>query len=102
MVLLLSFDLPRDTKEERKEAAEYRKRLVELGFDMKQYSLYEREVLTVETRNHLIEILEDEVPKNGLITLYVLPDEVNKKQITILGENVPKLGNSEPQLIVLQ
>lgn len=101
MVLLLSFDLPRDTKEERKEAAEYRKRLVELGFDMKQYSLYEREVLTVETRNHLIEILEDEVPKNGLITLYVLPDEVNKKQITILGENVPKLGNSEPQLIVL-
>lgn len=44
MVLLLSFDLPRNTKEERKEVAEYRKRLVELGFDMKRYSLYEREV----------------------------------------------------------
>ncbi|MBT8843721.1 CRISPR-associated endonuclease Cas2, partial [Lactobacillus delbrueckii subsp. bulgaricus] len=26
MVLLLSFDLPRNTKEERKKAAEYRKR----------------------------------------------------------------------------
>ena len=28
MMMLLSFDLPRDTKEERKQASEYRKRLV--------------------------------------------------------------------------
>lgn len=41
MVLLVCFDLPRETKRERKQAAEYRKRLVELGFSMKQYSLYE-------------------------------------------------------------
>ena len=65
MVLLLSFDLPRNTKEERKEAAEYRKRLVELGFDMKQYSLYEREVESEETRKHLIKTLKEEVPDDG-------------------------------------
>ncbi|MGY0244717.1 CRISPR-associated endonuclease Cas2 [Limosilactobacillus fermentum] len=40
MILLLSFDLPRNTKDERKQAAKYRKRLVELGFMMKQFSLY--------------------------------------------------------------
>ncbi|MBT9060692.1 CRISPR-associated endonuclease Cas2, partial [Lactobacillus delbrueckii subsp. bulgaricus] len=85
MVLLLSFDLPRNTKEERKKAAKYRKRLVELGFDMKQYSLYEREVESDTTKDHLIGILKKEIPDDGMITLYLLPDEVNNKQINILG-----------------
>ena len=44
MMLLVCFDLPRDTKENRKEATKYHKKLVELGFTMKQFSVYEREV----------------------------------------------------------
>ena len=100
-MMLLSFDLPRDTKEERKQAGEYRKRLVELGFSMKQYSLYEREVQSNTTRNRLIEILKKEIPDSGLITLYLLPDEVNNKQITILGKDAPKITVGAPHLIVL-
>lgn len=101
MVLLLSFDLPRNTKEERKEAAEYRKRLVELGFDMKQYSLYEREVESDTTKDHLIQILKNEVPDDGMITLYLLPNEVNDKQINILGPNAPLKTVSVPKVIVI-
>lgn len=101
MVLLLSFDLPRNTKEERKEAAEYRKRLVELGFDMKQYSLYEREVESDTTKDHLIKILKNEVPDDGMITLYLLPNEVNDKQINILGPNAPLKTVSVPKVIVI-
>ena len=101
MVLLLSFDLPRNTKEERKEATEYRKRLVELGFDMKQYSLYEREVESDTTKDHLIKILKIEVPDDGMITLYLLPNEVNDKQINILGPNAPLKTVSVPKVIVI-
>lgn len=101
MVLLLSLDLPRNTKEERKEAAEYRKRLVELGFDMRQYSLYEREVESEETRKHLIKTLKEEVPDDGMITLYLLPNEVNDKQITILGSEVTLSTNTNPKLIII-
>lgn len=102
MMLLLCFDLPRDSKEERKQAAEYRKRLVELGFSMKQYSLYEREVKYESTRKRLIEILKSELPDSGKITLYLLPDEINNKQVTILGNNVNiKYATEEPKLIVL-
>ena len=90
MMMLLSFDLPRD-----------RKRLVELGFSMNQYSLYEREVQSNTTRNRLIEILKKEIPDSGLITLYLLPDEVNNKQITILGKDAPKITVGAPHLIVL-
>ncbi|MBT8915896.1 CRISPR-associated endonuclease Cas2 [Lactobacillus delbrueckii subsp. bulgaricus] len=101
MVLLLSFDLPRNTKEERKKAAEYRKRLVELGFDMKQSSLYEREVESDTTKDHLIGILKKEIPDDGMITLYLLPDEVNNKQINILGSDAPMKAVSVPKVIVV-
>ena len=85
MMLLCAFDLPRETKEERKAANKYRK-LVELGVAMKQFSLYEREVRHIDVKNRLIDILREELPDTGAITLYLLPNEVNDTQITILGE----------------
>jgi CRISPR-associated protein Cas2 len=101
LILLLSFDLPRNTRDERKQAAKYQKRLVELGFMMKQFSLYEREVVTSQTRQRLIEILQNEIPDTGLITLYQLPDSVNDQQITILGDNAVLKSAGRPQLIVI-
>ncbi len=101
MMLLVCFDLPRDTKKERKQANLYRKRLVELGFAMKQFSLYEREIRQKTTREKVIKILRSEIPDTGSITLYLLPDEVNDTQITILGEQVVKTTVRAPQLIFL-
>ena len=56
MMLLVCFDLPRDTKENRKEATKYHKKLVELGFTMKQFSVYEREVRQNSTRDRVIKV----------------------------------------------
>ena len=71
MYLLVSFDLPRDTKFERRVASKYRTRLLELGFSMKQFSLYERYVSDVQ-KDKILEILQQEIPDTGSITLYVL------------------------------
>lgn len=98
MMLLVCFDLPRETKIERKQAAHYRKRLIELGFSMKQYSLYEREVRNTSTRNNVIQILKQELPNTGMITLYLLPDEVNNQQITILGDQAIRVSSPNPRL----
>lgn len=101
MMMLLSFDLPRNIKEERKQATLYRKRLVELGFQMKQFSLYEREVQSQNTRDNLIAILKKELPDTGAIVLYLLPNEVNDKQITILGKDASRRTVGVPQLIIV-
>lgn len=101
MYLLVSFDLPRDTKFERKMASEYRTRLLELGFSMKQFSLYERYVSDVQKKDKILEILQQEIPDTGSITLYVLSDEVNNSQITILGKEVKVVVRKEPKLIFL-
>lgn len=101
MMLLVCFDLPRDTKENRKEATKYHKKLVELGFTMKQFSVYEREVRQNSTRDRVIKVLKDRLPKSGAIILYLLPNEVNDSQITILGSESIRKTVRKPQFIVL-
>ena len=101
MILLICFDLPRETKNERRQAASYRKRLVELGFTMKQYSIYEREIRQKTTREKVIQILKEELPDTGAITLYLLPNEVNDSQLTILGAKAIKRTVRYPRIIFL-
>lgn len=101
MMLLLGFDLPRNTPLERKQAVAYRKHLIELGFVMKQYSLYEREVQCENTRKNLIAALTKALPDTGRITLYLLPDKVNNSQIMILGKSVPRKSSNKPKFIII-
>lgn len=101
MMLLLSFDLPRITKNERYQATRYHNKLISLGFSMKQFSLYEREIDNIETRDKIIDILSSELPDTGAITVYSLPDEVNNSQITILGKDSTHKITKKPQLIFI-
>ena len=85
MMLLVCFDLPRESPIARKQATAFRKRLIRLGFHMKQYSLYERTVRRKETKDKLIEAIKMHIPDSGAITIYELPDEVSDNQIIVLG-----------------
>ncbi|BCU51283.1 hypothetical protein JCM2421_00550 [Staphylococcus auricularis] len=101
MYLLIGFDLPRDTKDERKMANKYRTRLLELVFTMKQFSLYERYISDTQKKDKIISILKNEIPATGKIALYVLPDEVNDNQVIILGKEVKKVTIKKPKFIFL-
>ena len=101
MMLLVCFDLPRLTPKEVSDANRFRKHLINLGFNMKQYSLYEREVRRIETKNKLIAEIYKKIPETGEITLYELPDEVNNSQIVILGDGVFRKAEKNPEMIIL-
>ena len=101
LILLLLFDLPRDTKKHRKQAAKYRKRLVEIGFEMKQFSVYEREVRNISNVEKIMNILKVELPDEGLISMFTLPDSVYEKQVDILGKNIIHNTNHKPKLIII-
>ncbi|KRM27530.1 hypothetical protein FC65_GL001935 [Ligilactobacillus acidipiscis DSM 15836] len=68
---------------------------------MKQYSVYEREIRKNATKNRIIKVLREELPTKGEITLYVLPDEVNDQQVTILGDRKVQKTIRQAQFIVL-
>ena len=100
MVLFVCFDLPREDEIARKQATAFRKRLINLGFHMKQYSLYERSVRRTETRIKLIEMIKENVPDSGEITIYELPDEVHEKQLIVLGKQAVMKTNRNPRMRV--
>lgn len=101
MMVLLLYDLPRNTVEERKAANKFQKRLVRLGFVMKQFSVYEREVRSISSVERLIEVIRKQLPEDGTITLYRLPKEVNNAQLQILGNGVVKLVRTGPKIIIV-
>ena len=101
MVLLISFDLPRKTKLQQKEAAVFRKRLISLGFTMKQFSLYERRVRKNETAQKLVREVNRYLPCEGQVIAYELPDYVHNNQKVILGDEAICKSDSKPKFIIL-
>ena len=62
MWILVFFDLPTDTKKERKAAAKFRKNLLEDGFIMFQFSIYTRNCPSAENAQTHIDYSGINVP----------------------------------------
>ena len=60
-----------------------------------------RDIRVTLKKDKILSILKEEMPNTGKITMYVLPDEVNNKQITILGKEAKIINYKEPKLIFI-
>lgn len=69
------FDLPVVSKEERKIATGFRKRLLDLGFEMVQFSVYSRYTISKEKADAISEQISRSVPDNGKIDLLYFTDK---------------------------
>lgn len=67
MWVLVFFDLPTDTKKERKAAAEFRKNLILDGFVMFQFSIYMRHCPSAENANVHIKRVKTFLPPLGQV-----------------------------------
>lgn len=75
MWVLVFFDLPTDTKKERKAAAEFRKQLIKDGFIMFQFSIYMRHCPSVENANVHIRRVKSVLPPLGQIGILSITDK---------------------------
>ena len=81
------FDLPVVTVKERKLATTFRNHLLDLGFEMVQYSVYARHCFSKEVIKALIPKIQKKTPHNGNVKILYITD----KQF----ENIIHLGNKE-------
>lgn len=84
---MVFFDLPTQTKAERKRYARFRKMLIKHGFSMLQYSVYER-----ITRNHddcekYISIIEANKPPEGDIRCLSITEKQFEGLRLIIGSD---------------
>lgn len=75
MWIMVFFDLPTDTKADRKVAAKFRKQLIDDGFVMFQFSFYIRHCASVENANVHIKRVRTFVPNKGKVGILTVTDK---------------------------
>lgn len=74
MWVLVFFDLPVETKQQRKDYADFRKRLLSDGFNMFQLSIYVRPCASQENAQVHIKRVKSFLPESGKICIMAITD----------------------------
>src|SRR5574344_903574 len=75
MWVLIFFDLPTETKTERKAASDFRKQLLKDGFNMFQFSIYVRHCPSMENATVHINRIKAQLPKLGSVGVLCITDK---------------------------
>lgn len=75
MWVLVFFDLPTDTKKERKAAVDFRKRLISDGFVMFQFSIYMRHCPSAENAAVHVKRVKSILPSLGQVGILTITDK---------------------------
>lgn len=100
MRLLLMFDLPTKTANERKVYRKFRNFLISEGFIMHQFSIYSKIFLNNTNKEFLISKIRQNSPDKGIVTLLSITEKQFSKMIYITGECDSSIGNSDSRLII--
>jgi len=75
MWVLVFFDLPTETKKDRKVYTSFRKKLIEDGFTMFQFSIYLRHCASRENANAHIQRVKNALPEYGQVGILCITDK---------------------------
>jgi len=75
MWLFVYFDLPTETKRDRKNYTLFRKALIKDGFAMMQYSIYARHCASVENAEVHRKRIKSAIPSRGEVILFMITDK---------------------------
>lgn len=98
MWILVFFDLPTNSKKERKVAAEFRKNLVRDGFSMFQFSIYVRNCPSVENTTVHISRVKKVLPEYGKVVIMKITDKQFADMELYVGKKNTDLPSVEQQL----
>lgn len=79
------FDLPVTEKKERKAATNFRNSLLDMGFEMAQFSVYQRFCVGKELAEKYIRAIEKIVPAEGKVHILTFTDKQYENIITFNG-----------------
>lgn len=75
MWILVFFDLPTETKKDRKIASDFRKRIIQDGFTMFQFSIYIRHCASRENTQVHVNRVKQLLPTKGEIGILTITDK---------------------------
>ena len=87
MRIIVMFDLPTATTEDKREYMHFRKGLIKLGFDMLQYSVYSRITRNNDDARKYINKVKSILPPVGSVRVLQVTEKQYSGMIIMLGDN---------------
>ena len=98
MWLYVMFDLPVETKTQRKRASLFRKNLLKDGFGMHQFSVYIRHCASYGSADVHIDRVKHMVPDEGSVSILKVTDKQFENTIHIVGKKTKPPPSTPHQL----
>lgn len=98
MWLFVFFDLPTNTKKEKRVSANFRKELIKDGFTMMQYSVYTRHCASWQSAQVHIKRVKSKIPELGHVNILQITDKQYGDIINFWGRKAEPLAPVPQQL----
>ena len=101
MRVLVMFDLPTETAENRRNYTKFRKYLIKSGFMMMQQSVYVRLALNQTNAKGMIDSVKKNKPSEGLVQILTITEKQYSKMEIISGEYSNDTLDTDERLLML-
>jgi len=101
MRMILMFDLPTLTPDDRRTYRQFRKYLLGEGFLMHQFSVYSKLLLNDTANRAMVNRLEKNNPKRGNVTLLTVTEKQFARMTYLHGERNDSVASSDARVIFL-
>ena len=101
MRLLVFFDLPTETTEDKREYRRFRKTLLKNGFIMLQESVYCRLFVTPSAEQTAMDVIRKNKPSSGVVQMLSVTEKQFSKMEYLVGEHHSDLLDSDERLVIL-
>ena len=101
MRMLVFFDLPTLTTEDRRNYRKFRKLLVKNGFIMLQESVYCKMMTSPSVENSVKNLIHGNKPPSGIVTTLVVTEKQFIKMEYVVGEYKNDVIDSEERVVIL-
>lgn len=97
MRIIVMFDLPTATAEDKRNYMHFRKDLIKMGFDMVQYSVYSRITRNYDDARKYIHKVSCILPPVGSVRVLQVTEKQYAGMLIMLGEKTPGENLLEPK-----
>ncbi len=101
MRMIVFFDLPTETAQERREYSRFRKFLIKSGFFMMQKSVYCKLALNQTAINSLLDTVRKNKPRDGLVQALIITEKQYAKIEYIVGACQGDILNTDERFVEL-
>ncbi len=101
MRVIVFFDLPVETLENKRNYRQFRKFLIKKGFMMLQESVYCKIALNQTVANAIVGAVKSNKPDDGLVQMVVITEKQYSRMEYVVGEKQSSIIDSDERLVIL-